>query len=237
MNTCKQLKAVARENLMGKYRITMGAFLIIMVLTMIIELPFSRLINGAATPTSNYILYYAAEFLIAILAGVLQIGLFHMHLSIARKKEFKVSDVFFCFRNHTDRYIIGYFIMFIISTIGMAPAMYVYFFCDATVENVPLIIVLLLLSMVLSIGISLVFALVFYVMLDNENVSVIHCFKIAVSLMKGNIGRLFRIYLSFIGMWILVILSFGIGYLWFEPYRIQTYTLFYLDITHEKEMG
>ena len=119
----------------------------------------------------------------------------------------------------------------------MAPAMYVYFFCDATVENVPLIIVLLLLSMVLSIGISLVFALVFYVMLDNENVSVIHCFKIAVSLMKGNIGRLFRIYLSFIGMWILVMLSCGIGYLWFEPYRIQTYTLFYLDITHEKEMG
>ena len=74
-------------------------------------------------------------------------------------------------------------------------------------------------------------------MLDNENVSVVRCFKIAVSLMKGNIGRLFCIYLSFIGMWILVILSFGIGYLWFEPYRIQTYTLFYLDVTQNKEMG
>ena len=84
--------------------------------------------------------------------------------------------------------------MFIISTIGMAPAMYVYFFCDATVENVPLIIVLLLLSMVLSIGISLVFALVFYVMLDNENVSVFHCCFSDERKHRQTISYLFKFY-------------------------------------------
>ena len=34
-------------------------------------------------------------------------------------------------------------------------------------------------------------------------------------------------------MWFLVVLSFGIGYLWVEPYMIQTYTMFYLDVIGE----
>ena len=204
----------------------MGAFVIVMLLGTIIEIPFSRLVNGAATPTTNYIIYYIAEFLIAILSGVLQIGLFRIHLSIARKKECKVSDVFCCFKSSTDRYILGYLLVFAVSLIGMLPALYVYFFCDLTLAKLPLIIGLLLLSLVFSVFINIVLALVFFVMLDNEDMSIVQCFKKAVGLMKGNKGRLFYIYLSFIGMWLLVVLSLGIGYLWVEPYMIQTYTLF-----------
>ncbi len=233
MNTCKQLKAAARGNLIGNYRITMGAFVIVMLLGALIEIPFSRLVNGAATPTTNYIIYYIAEFLIAILLGVLQIGLFRIHLSIARKKECKVSDVFCCFKSRTDRYILGYLLVFAVSLIGMLPALYVYFFCDLTLAKLPLIIGLLLLSLVLSVFINIVLALVFFVMLDNEDMSIVQCFKKAVGLMKGNKGRLFYIYLSFIGMWLLVVLSLGIGYLWVEPYMIQTYTMFYLDVIGE----
>lgn len=233
MKTCRQLKTAARGNLIGNYRITMGAFVIVMLLGTIIEIPFSRLVNGAATPTTNYIIYYIAEFLIAILSGVLQIGLFRIHLSIARKKECNVSDVFCCFKSRTDRYILGYLLVFAVSLIGMLPALYVYFFCDLTLAKLPLIIGLLLLSLVLSVFINIVLALVFFVMLDNEDMSIVQCFEKAVGLMKGNKGRLFYIYLSFIGMWLLVVLSLGIGYLWVEPYMIQTYTLFYLDVIGE----
>lgn len=233
MKTCRQLKTAARGNLIGNYRITMGAFVIVMLLGTIIEIPFSRLVNGAATPTTNYIIYYIAEFLIAILSGVLQIGLFRIHLSIARKKECNVSDVFCCFKSRTDRYILGYLLVFAVSLIGMLPALYVYFFCDLTLAKLPLIIGLLLLSLVFSVFINIVLALVFFVMLDNEDMSIVQCFKKAVGLMKGNKGRLFYIYLSFIGMWLLVVLSLGIGYLWVEPYMIQTYTMFYLDVIGE----
>lgn len=233
MKTCKQLKAAARGNLIGNYRITMGAFVIVMLLGTLIEIPFSRLVNGAATPTTNYIIYYIAEFLIAILSGVLQIGLFRIHLSIARKKECKVSDVFCCFKSRTDRYILGYLLVFAVSLIGMLPALYVYFFCDLTLAKLPLIIGLLLLSLVLSVFINIVLALVFFVMLDNEDMGIVQCFKKAVGLMKGNKGRLFYSYLSFIGMWLLVVLSLGIGYLWVEPYMLQTYTMFYLDVIGE----
>lgn len=233
MKTCRQLKTAARGNLVGNYRITMGAFVIVMLLGTIIEIPFSRLVNGAAPPTTNYIIYYIAEFLIAILSGVLQIGLFRIHLSIARKKECNVSDVFCCFKSSTDRYILGYLLVFAVSLIGMLPALYVYFFCNLTLAKLPLIIGLLLLSLVLSVFINIVLALVFFVMLDNEDMSIVQCFKKAVGLMKGNKGRLFYIYLSFIGMWLLVVLSLGIGYLWVEPYMIQTYTMFYLDVIGE----
>ena len=116
----------------------------------------------------------------------------------------------------------------------MSPAAYVYFFCDLTTANIPIIIGLLVLSLVLSVFINIIFSLVFFVMLDNEDLSIMQCFKKAVGLMKGNKGRLFYIYLSFVGMWFLVVLSFGIGYLWVEPYMIQTYTMFYLDVIGEE---
>lgn len=238
--TSKQLKRAARENLSGNYRITMGAFVTVMLLTSVVELPFSNLTNGAATPTLNYALYYIAEFLIAILSGVLEIGLLRMHLSISRKKDIKMTDVFSCFKSQTDRYILGYLISFVCSLICIAPALYIYFFCELTLGNLPLIIGLGLISLVATIFVNLALSLVFYVMLDNEDYGIIECFKVAINLMKGHKKRLLYIYFSFIGMWILVILSLGIGYLWFEPYRVQTYTMFYLDIIEskeEKEMG
>jgi uncharacterized membrane protein len=49
-------------------------------------------------------------------------------------------------------------------------------------------------------------------------------------LMKGNRGRLLYLQLSFIGMFFLVLLSFGIAMFWVYPYLNMTLTEFYLDV-------
>ena len=48
MNFSKELKRLARENLAGNYRITMGALLITFAIPMIIEFPFSKLVESKA---------------------------------------------------------------------------------------------------------------------------------------------------------------------------------------------
>ena len=46
MKFSKELKRIARENLIGKYRIAMGALLITFLIPLIIEFPFSNLVSG-----------------------------------------------------------------------------------------------------------------------------------------------------------------------------------------------
>lgn len=56
-------------------------------------------------------------------------------------------------------------------------------------------------------------------------------------LMNGHKGRLFYIYLSFIGWGILATLTLGIGYLWLLPYRNATLAAFYNDIAKDRYSG
>ena len=90
-NFSKELKRLARENLAGNYRITMGALLITFAIPMIIEFPFSKLVESKAPTPIQMTIYYIAEILIAILSGVLSLGINHIHLNIARKIKSKYS--------------------------------------------------------------------------------------------------------------------------------------------------
>lgn len=51
--------------------------------------------------------------------------------------------------------------------------------------------------------------------------------------MEGNLGRLFYIELSFIGLALLGLLSCGIGMLWVTPYMMQVSVNFYRSLTGE----
>ena len=55
--------------------------------------------------------------------------------------------------------------------------------------------------------------------------------------MNGHRLRLLYLILSFIGLDILEVLSFGIGALWIEPYKMQTYALFYSDVAYNRSVG
>ena len=62
---------------------------------------------------------------------------------------------------------------------------------------------------------------------------VLAAFRECRLLMKGNRGRLFYLFLSFIGWSLLSLCSLGIAALWVRPYMNQTFVIFYLDCTGE----
>lgn len=53
------------------------------------------------------------------------------------------------------------------------------------------------------------------------------------NMMHTHRRRFLYLQLSFLGMFLLAGLSFGIGLLWVQPYLVQTTTLFYLDLKGE----
>ncbi len=54
-------------------------------------------------------------------------------------------------------------------------------------------------------------------------------------MMKGHKRRLFRLELSFLPLMLLCVLSFGIGFLWLNPYMQMTYTCFFLDLMNPRD--
>jgi len=62
------------------------------------------------------------------------------------------------------------------------------------------------------------YSMCYYVLADNPEVGVREALKISQRITEGYKGRIFLLYLSFIGWALLSFLTLGIGYLWLMPY-------------------
>lgn len=228
----KELKRIARINLTGNYTTPMGAFVLATLIAFMIELPFSSLLNTAYATTTQKITYYVAEFLISIIAGLLDIGLIYLHLKLSRHQEVNTSDLYYCFKNQTDKYVLGYFIVYLFELICMIPYFIGrYFILDFDdISTVFASLGLALISLILSLFVKIIFCFIFYIMLDHPQMSLMQCFSYSVKFIKGHYFKTFYIYLSFIGLFVLGLLSLGIGFLWIQPYYYQTMSNYYLSL-------
>ena len=83
----KELKRISRENLNGRYRLSMSVFLTVTLINLFSDLPFTYLLGNVYATKVQTVIYYIAEVLLSIVVGVLQMGLIRFHLNMARKKE------------------------------------------------------------------------------------------------------------------------------------------------------
>lgn len=234
---CKELKRIARQNLSGRYGIPMAALLITGSIPMVAELPFSMLQKNSQ-PVSQTIIFYLAEFLISLLSVVLSAGMTQIHLSLARGKEYELNSVFFGFKNHPDRFILTGFLLTLMQIAALAPMLAAYFLFIKPNKSLDLTQVLIstllaVISLVLTVFLQLLYAFPLYLLLDDPNLKPAQAIHDSRMLVKKQKGRLFYIYLSFIGMQLLNLLTLGIGSLWIMPYQQQTLTNLYLELRGE----
>ena len=78
------------------------------------------------------------------------------------------------------------------------------------------------------------YAFVVYIMKD-KGVYMHEALYLSEQLMKGNRMRLFKLYLSFIGWGLLVLVTLGIAALWVGPYIEATRVRFYNDLLSDSE--
>lgn len=69
-----------------------------------------------------------------------------------------------------------------------------------------------------------------YVLRDEPDLSVWQTLKKSEAIMKGYKGKLFLLYLSFVGWFILGAFTFGILYIWLTPYIMTSTVKFYDDV-------
>jgi uncharacterized membrane protein len=90
--------------------------------------------------------------------------------------------------------------------------------------------VIMLVSSLVSFLLTLPFFPAYYMLLDFPNQSVSEVLRKCFEVMHGNKFRLVWMYVSFIPLLLLCVVTFGIGLIWVIPYMKMTAANFYLDL-------
>lgn len=232
--SCKELKRQARETLNERYGLPMGTYVASELIVLAITFPF-HYVYQANPDTLRSVIYHLAIFIISLISTVLSCGLIRIHLDMARGKEKKFADLFYYFGKKPDRLILAQllrmFIWFVLA-IPAACCMICYLVFHSGIW-MGLTVVSGIAAVAAICYVSLSFGLVFYFLADNETIGITAAFRLSIEHMKGNKGRLLYIWLSFIGMALLGLFSFGIGFLWVCPYMSQTVAVFYRNMIGE----
>jgi uncharacterized membrane protein len=186
--TNRDLMLQAREALKGRWGLAVGGNAIYLILGLLIQaIPRVGWIGGL------------------IISGPLMLGWTTFFLSISRKQDAQLAQLFDGFQRFTQ----------------------------ALVAYLLIILFVLLWSILLVIpGIValLSYSQTFFILSENPPMSGSEALRQSKILMRGNRWKLFCLFWRFFGWFLLCILSMGIGFLWLMPYMQTTLARFYDDL-------
>lgn len=147
-----------------------------------------------------------------LLAGPLLLGISSFFLSLARSGKPSIGDIFTGFDDFTN--------VFLLNLI-----MGIFVFLWSLLFIIPGIVK------------SYAYSMAYYIKRDNPSYSWKQCLDESQQIMKGHKADLFCLHLSFIGWAFVCVFTFGIGYLWLNPYMMAANANFYESITSNDEYG
>lgn len=230
-----ELKASAREHLLGHYGTVIGAFMITGLLTSVITLAVSLIVDLSTIPGT--IIYYTIMFLVSILTGLFSSGSAYLYLKLICGRPVSVGDLFYGFQLCPDKAIIIQAWITLITYISSLPQIILNYMMLANVNHLDKIMNLMLpyaLSMifsgVVSVMLGLFYAQTYFLLHDFPQYTAKELLQKSRRLMVHHKGRLFYLYVSFLPLMLLGFLSFGLALLWVVPYMAATEAEFFLDL-------
>lgn len=236
-----ELKASAREHLLGHYGTAIGAYVIVACLMGVVTVAVSLIVD--IRTVIGTVIYYAIMFLVSVLMGLFTSGSCYLYLKIICGRPVSVGDLFYGFQLCPDKAIvIQAWITLITYVVNLPEIILTYKFTRyaASYQTDKMLSLMLpyalslILSGVVSVMLDLLYAQTFYLLHDFPQYSAVELLKKSRRLMVHHKGRLFYLYVSFLPLILLGILSFGLALLWILPYMAATEAEFFLDLIRNK---
>lgn len=242
-----EIKNLAKDRLEGRY----GGAIRILCLSYLISWLTRLVINNVASNTmaSVYsmtgsvnaataisVLFDGLLLLAGIILGVMNAGITLYFLNIASGQQPLVGNLFYGFKNDSKKALVISAALSLCQAVCLWPGQYLAEnFLDSR-EAIWIVYALIAtaIGLCVYIPISLGISMSFYLMLDFPQNSGQETLKLCWRLMNGNRKRLFLLELGFLPLMLLCVLSFGVGFLWLEPYMQMTYTCFFLDMMNPR---
>lgn len=230
-----ELKASAREHLLGHYGTIIATELIMLTLTGSVSLAVSLLVD--ITTVIGSIIYYAILFFVSILMGLFTSGNCYLYLKLICGRPISVSDLFYGFQLAPDKAIAMQAWISLLTYAASLPQIILTYKISAVGTHVEKIMPLLLpyslsliFSGVVSVILGLLYAQAFYLLHDFPQYTAKELLKKSRRLMVHHKGRLFYLYVSFLPLMLLGLFSFGLALLWVIPYIAATQAEFFLNL-------
>lgn len=213
----KVLKERAKVSLKQDLGAAMAVYIIYMTIISVSTVPSAisnamNVISSALDSQSdqfgiNFLSFsITAPILTVVLSGFLSVGMARFYLNLADRKKAQISDLFSQIPHFGN--VLVYMLL---STI--------FIFLWSLLFLVPGIIA------------ALGYAMAPYILAEHPEISAPDALKMSKQMMKGNKGKLFRLQLSFIGLSLLCVLTFGIGYLFLFPYMQASVAEFFNEVS------
>jgi len=198
MNTLSQtenreLMTQAREALKGRWGLAIGALVII----------FLILIGVPMIPAAGDILSF-------LISGPMTVGLFGFYLSLSRKQEVNLTQLFDGF----SKFLVSF---------------------AAYVLQIIFVLLWALLLIVPGIIAAISYSMTYFIIAENESIGPLQAITRSKEMMRGNKWKFVCLNLRFFGWAILCVVTCGLGFLWLFPYLYISFAQFYDDIKPSAE--
>lgn len=180
---------------------------------------WGKLTNNWTTAVVAYLIYAAitaavsatgiGSIAVLIFDGVLLVGLSSMLLDISRLGQSKIETMFDGFRQGLATNIVAGILVNIFTALWT------------------------LLFIIPGIVKSYSYSMTYFILADNPNLAPTEAIDMSKKMMQGNKWRLFCLDCSFIGWYLLSILTLGILTLWVTPYNNMAHAQFYESLKGE----
>lgn len=147
-----------------------------------------------------------------IIGGPFALGLYIFYIKMARNESPKIENIFDGFKRFGSSLAL-YIVIAIFTYLWM------------------------LLFIIPGIIAALRYSLAYFVLNDNPEMGAMEALRKSKELMQGQKGKLFLLYLSFIGWWFLSMFTLFIGLLWLAPYMQVSLANFYEDVKNAHEQA
>lgn len=229
------MKANAREHLLGHYGTVIGAFMIMTAILGTVSIAVG-LIADLSTIFGT-VVYYAIMFLVSVLTGLFSSGNAYLYLKLICGRPVSVGDLFYGFQLAPDKAITMQAWITLISYVANLPQ---YILSSMFLSNIShpdkmMSLMLpyalsLILSGAVSVMLSLIYAQAYFLLHDFPQYTAKELLQKSRRLMVHHKGRLFYLYVSFLPLVLLGLLSWGLALLWVIPYMAATEAEFFLDL-------
>ena len=239
-----QIREDSRQALAGNYFLFFIVLFIASALTMAADqlLSYFAPLSGREGFVFLTVINLILNFIVLILAKLLQAGQCFLSLNIARYNRVSVSDLFLAFRYDTSKALVLSVILGLIETICTAPltislscVLYYGSIIPGTQASIATSILTaaggFLGMILLEVLIAFPFSQSFFLYIDHQEYSALECLSESRSLMRGKILDFFLLHLSLAGYFALCVVSLGIGLIWVLPYLNVIRASYYMNLT------
>lgn len=209
MITRKELKQQALDNLSGNWTMPVLATLIYVVITAVPR----TLVNlgnppELFDPVTSAILV-TVGFLLAIFLAPMEYGFSVSFLRFCKGNTLTVKEMFDAsFGDYAKAFVCG-----------LVVGVFILLWC--------------LLLIIPGIIKALAYSMTFFISDEHPELTILQCIDESERMMQGHKWELFLLMLSFIGWFLLAILTLGIGFLWLRPYARVAKVKFYEQLKLE----